>query len=153
VPTRNFGLLTTIGLVTALLFDLLLLPALLIIFHGANSPIGAWRARAANKAGADDKDEPEEPSLDENYWTAERKITLVKELIGGKTTVATAAREHGVPETELEQWLLAAEAGLSEAFSPGDGETESEQEKVRALARAYGQLRAENRALKARQQE
>ena len=153
VPTRNFGLLTTIGLVTALLFDLLLLPALLIIFHGANSPIGAWRARAANQAAANKEDEPEQPGLDEDYWTAERKITLVKELIGGKTSVATAAREHGVPEVELEQWLLAAEAGLSEAFSPAGGEAETEQEKVRALARAYGQLRAENRALKARQQE
>ena len=53
----------------------------------------------------------------------------------------------------MEQWLLTAEAGLSEAFSPAGGERESEQEKVRALARAYGQLRAENRALKARQQE
>ena len=84
---------------------------------------------------------------------SKRKITLVKELIGGKTSVATAAREHGVPEAELEQWLLAAEAGLNEAFNPIGSEPESEQEKVRALARAYGQLRAENRALKASQPE
>ncbi len=34
VPTANFGLLTTIGLVSALLFDLLLLPALLILIYG-----------------------------------------------------------------------------------------------------------------------
>jgi len=33
VPTTNFGLLTSIGLVTALLFDLLLLPAILIIIY------------------------------------------------------------------------------------------------------------------------
>jgi len=33
VPTTNFGLLTSIGLVTALLFDLLLLPAILIVIY------------------------------------------------------------------------------------------------------------------------
>ncbi len=34
VPTTHFGLLTSIGLVAALLFDLLLLPALLILIYG-----------------------------------------------------------------------------------------------------------------------
>ena len=38
VPTTHFGLLTAIGLVAALLFDLVLLPALLILIH-------AWRTR------------------------------------------------------------------------------------------------------------
>jgi len=33
VPTTNFGLLTSIGLITALLFDLLLLPAILIAIY------------------------------------------------------------------------------------------------------------------------
>jgi len=33
VPTTNFGLLTSVGLVTALLFDLLLLPAILIVIY------------------------------------------------------------------------------------------------------------------------
>jgi predicted RND superfamily exporter protein len=31
IPLRNFGLLTTIGIITALVFDLILLPALLIL--------------------------------------------------------------------------------------------------------------------------
>ncbi len=34
VPTEQFGLLTSIGLVAALLFDLLLLPALIVLFYG-----------------------------------------------------------------------------------------------------------------------
>jgi predicted RND superfamily exporter protein len=38
VPTTHFGMLTTIGLLAALLFDLLLLPALLILIYG-------WRNR------------------------------------------------------------------------------------------------------------
>ncbi|MCP4089867.1 MAG: MMPL family transporter, partial [Gammaproteobacteria bacterium] len=33
VPTTNFGLLTSVGLVTALLFDLLLLPAILMVIY------------------------------------------------------------------------------------------------------------------------
>jgi len=35
VPTRDFGLLTALGLVTALLFDLLVLPALVMVTAGA----------------------------------------------------------------------------------------------------------------------
>jgi predicted RND superfamily exporter protein len=36
-PLRNFGLLTTIGVLTALLFDLILLPALIVIKHRTKS--------------------------------------------------------------------------------------------------------------------
>ena len=34
VPTTHFGLLTCVGLVVALLFDLVLLPAILILIYG-----------------------------------------------------------------------------------------------------------------------
>ncbi len=37
VPTTNFGLLTSIGLVTALVFDLLLLPAILIVIYSRST--------------------------------------------------------------------------------------------------------------------
>ncbi len=43
VPTAHFGLLTTIGLVAALIFDLVLLPALLILIYG-------WRERPLKPA-------------------------------------------------------------------------------------------------------
>lgn len=33
IPTRNFGVLTSVGLITALLFDLIVLPALLIVIY------------------------------------------------------------------------------------------------------------------------
>ena len=39
VPTTHFGLLTSIGLVAALLFDLLLLPALLIMIHARHPTV------------------------------------------------------------------------------------------------------------------
>jgi uncharacterized protein len=41
VPTTNFGLLTSIGLITALLFDLLLLPAILIAIYSRRTPVVA----------------------------------------------------------------------------------------------------------------
>ena len=72
-------------------------------------------------------------------------------MIGGKSSIAEAARTHAVPEAELEKWLLAAEAGISEALGNLGSETADEQDKVRTLAREYSRLRAENRALKARQ--
>ncbi|MES9935752.1 MAG: MMPL family transporter [Sedimenticola sp.] len=40
VPTGNFGLLTSIGLMTALLFDLMVLPAILIIIYNRSSGKG-----------------------------------------------------------------------------------------------------------------
>ena len=39
VPTTHFGLLTSIGLITALLFDLLLLPALLILIYARHPAV------------------------------------------------------------------------------------------------------------------
>jgi predicted RND superfamily exporter protein len=39
VPLRNFGLLTTLGIVTALVFDLLLLPAMIMLKYRSKSPI------------------------------------------------------------------------------------------------------------------
>ncbi|MCW8904826.1 hypothetical protein, partial [Sedimenticola sp.] len=39
VPTTHFGLLTSIGLIAALLFDLLLLPALLILIYARHPAV------------------------------------------------------------------------------------------------------------------
>jgi predicted RND superfamily exporter protein len=45
IPTSNFGMLTSIGLITALLFDLMVLPALLIVIYRkrqkASAPVPA----------------------------------------------------------------------------------------------------------------
>ena len=154
VPTRNFGLLTTIGLITALLFDLLLLPALLIIIYGNKSPVAAWLKRLRGRLKKTEPDEvPESGSmLTENQWTPERKITVVKEILSGKATVSTMARDYALPEQELEQWLAVAEAGLTDAFSEGLSITADDPEKIRALAKAYKKLKAENRVLRAGQQ-
>ena len=153
VPTRNFGLLTTIGLITALLFDLLLLPAILITIYGKNSPVAGWLGRIRNKRSGDglSDSEPEESGLDETYWTPERKAALIKEIMSGKATTAASAREHALPEEEVDKWLAIAEASIIDAFSDSPAGAAQDRDKVRALAKAYKKLKAENRALKASQ--
>lgn len=150
VPTRNFGLLTTVGLVAALLFDLLLLPALLMIFYGDRSPvadfIGRLRGGRAEQIAAEIDDD--DPSVDEVYWTPDRKLALVKEVLSGKASVATAAREYALPETEIDKWLQDAEQGISEVFGGRPTSPRRDPAKVRALARAYKRLQDENRELR-----
>jgi hypothetical protein len=154
VPTRNFGLLTTVGLVSALLFDLLLLPALLIVFYGDKSPVANWIRRLNGRQPFSETgfDEPD-PGLDEAYWTTERKVSLVREIISGKASLAAAAKAYSVPEAELAKWLATAEKGISEALGGASSRSSRDPAKVRALAKAYKKLQAENRELKAHRQE
>jgi transposase-like protein len=147
--------LTTVGLVTALLFDLLLLPALLIVIYGRNSPVAAFLGRFSETRQKAGENEPEhaDTGLDEAYWTSERKIALVKEIMSGKIAVAAAARQYALPEVEVEKWLATADTGINEAFGGVDTGPAGDPDKIRALAKAYRLLQAENRALKAHQQE
>lgn len=45
-------------------------------------------------------------------WTAKRRAALVLEILKGKTTIAEAARTHGLTVAEVERWK---ERFLSEA--------------------------------------
>ena len=150
VPTRNFGLLTTIGLLAALLFDLLLLPALLIVLHGRSSPVAAWISRLrGNHTESETKPVTGiDAAFDKGYWTTERKTAMVKAILSGKSSTAAAANAYGVPQGELEKWLRTAELGIANALA---SDTTGGPAKVRALAKAYKRLKAENRELKARQ--
>jgi predicted RND superfamily exporter protein len=47
IPTGNFGLLTSIGLVAALLFDLMLLPAILLLIYEPRSRRSAKSRQSA----------------------------------------------------------------------------------------------------------
>jgi transposase-like protein len=156
IPTRNFGLLTTAGLIAALLFDLLLLPALLIIFHGPNSPVARWlssrkrprKAESAAHLGGHD------PGLDASYWTVEKRCALVKEIMSGKISLRRAAQQYGLPETEVDKWLAAAQRGIRDALNNDPSRSlPGSDDKLRALVKACRRLQAENRALKARKQD
>jgi hypothetical protein len=143
VPTRNFGLLTAIGLVAALGFDLLLLPALLIVFYGKKNPLRArWpRLFASNRKDiAVAETTLVEPDLDEAYWTTARKVALVHEILGGKHDVASVAREYAVPEGVVEGWLASAERAISESL---ESEPESRKRKLQAIAEGYRRLKEE----------
>ena len=150
IPTRNFGLLTTIGLVSALLFDLLLLPGLLVIFFDKRSRLSTLLARLRRRpAQADDEGSPDDAVIDKDYWTVERKLAVIKEALAGRMSAATAAREYAIPEAVIEQWLDAAEQGIVDALAGKSRTLPDDPAEVRALARAYKKLQDENRELKA----
>ena len=84
-----------------------------------------------------DEQRPEEGQR----WTAKRRAMLVISLLKGETTVAEAARRHGLKVAEVEDWrdrfLLAAENGLR--ARPKEDETLRE-EMVNRLKRKVGEL-------------
>lgn len=148
VPTRHFGLLTAIGLVSALLFDLLLLPALLIVLYGPNSPLRKLRERLP-LAGRRNTAKVAEPraarSVDLDHWTRNRKVALVREILAGRADVKGAAREHALPEDEVRCWLSAAEQAIDEAM---DAECQLKKRQLHAIAREYRKLKKENQRLR-----
>jgi transposase-like protein len=74
-------------------------------------------------------------------WTAKRRVALVLGLLRGETTVAEAARKHGITVAEIEQWrdrfLLGAENALR--ARPKDEEALREGE-IKRLQRKVGEL-------------
>ena len=74
-------------------------------------------------------------------WTAKRRAALVLSLLKGETTVAEAARRHGLKVAEVEDWrdrfLLGAENALR--ARPKEGEALREEELNRFM-RKVGEL-------------
>ena len=149
VPTRNFGLLTTVGLITALLFDLVLMPALLIVFFGPKRPL----ARLFGAAHGTDLDALENGvatgrhSIDV-HWSPDRKTALVKEIYRGKSVIE-AAQEYGLSKAEIERWLASADVGIKHAFEGYSPEKLHTYEKqLKKLAKLYKRTLKENEDLK-----
>ncbi len=63
-------------------------------------------------------------------WTAKRRVALVVEIIRGDTSVAEAARKHGLTIAELEDWrerfLAGAENALRSRPADEDGQKDRE---------------------------
>ncbi len=82
--------------------------------------------------------EHEEP---QKRWTAKRRVALVLELVRGATSVAEAARKHGLTIAEIEEWkerfLLGAENALRSR--PLDEDAQKEQE-IKRLKQKVGEL-------------
>lgn len=74
-------------------------------------------------------------------WTAKRRAALVLSVLKGETTVAEAARKHGLTVADIEQWrerfLLGAENALRARTKDEDALREEE---LKRLQRKVGEL-------------
>ena len=74
-------------------------------------------------------------------WTAKRRAALVLSILKGETSVAEAARKHGLKVSEVEDWkervLLAAENSLRSR--PREDEALKD-EQIRKLKQKVGEL-------------
>ena len=90
--------------------------------------------------------EPREPI---ERWTAKRRAALVLRILKGETSVAEAARQHGLTVAEVEGWqeqfLRGAENSLRRR--PKDEEALKE-EQIKKLKQKIGDLVVENDVLR-----
>ena len=74
-------------------------------------------------------------------WTAKRRVALVIELLRGDTSVAEAARKHGLTVAELEDWrerfLAGAENALRSRPADEDGQKDRD---IKRLKQKVGEL-------------
>jgi transposase-like protein len=82
-------------------------------------------------------------------WTAKRRVALVLSILKGETSVAEAARTHGLTVADVEDWqerfVLAAENGLRSR--PKD-EDALKEEQIKKLKQKIGELVLDNDVLK-----
>jgi transposase-like protein len=82
-------------------------------------------------------------------WTAKRRAALIISILKGETSVAEAARKHGLTVAEVEDWqqrfLLGAENALRSR--PKDEEALKE-EQVKKLKQKIGELVLDNDILR-----
>jgi transposase-like protein len=74
-------------------------------------------------------------------WTAKRRVALVVEIIRGDTSVAEAARKHGLTIAELEDWrerfLAGAENALRSRPADEDGQKDREIKRLKQKVGAF----------------
>ena len=92
------------------------------------------------------QNETNETSEDQDIkrWTAKRRAALVIEILRGQTTVAEAARTHGLKASDIELWkdtfLTHGENALRS--NPRD-ELEVKEKKIEQLHKKVGELTME----------
>ena len=78
---------------------------------------------------------------DVQRWTAKRRVALVLSIVRGETSVAEAARKHGLTVAEIEEWrdrfFLGAENALR--ARPKDEEALKD-EQIKRLKQKIGEL-------------
>ena len=82
-------------------------------------------------------------------WTAKRRVALVVRILKGETSVAEAARTHGLTVAEVEDWrekfLLGAENALQ---SRARDEEAVKDEQIKKLKQKIGDLVLDNDILR-----
>jgi transposase-like protein len=82
-------------------------------------------------------------------WTAKRRVALVVSILRGETSVAEAARTHGLTVAEVEEWrekfLMGAENALRSR--PKDEEAVKD-EQIKKLKQKIGELVVDNDILR-----
>src|SRR5687768_17199757 len=82
-------------------------------------------------------------------WTAKRRVALVVNILKGDTSVAEAARQHGLTVAEVEAWrekfLMGAENALRSR--PKDEEALKD-EQIKKLKQKIGDLLVDNDILR-----
>ena len=82
-------------------------------------------------------------------WTAKRHVALVISLLKGETSVAEAARTHGLTVAEVEGWREKFLAGAENALRtrPRDDDTVKD-EQIKKLKQKIGDLVLDNDILR-----
>ncbi len=82
-------------------------------------------------------------------WMAKRRVALVVSILKGKTSVAEAARTHGLTVAELEEWREKFLLGVENALRsrPRDEEAVKD-EQIKKLKQKIGDLVLDNDILR-----
>jgi transposase-like protein len=74
-------------------------------------------------------------------WTAKRRVALVVDILRGDTSVAEAARKHGLTVAEVEDWRERFLSGAENALRsrPADEEAQKDRE-IKRLKQKVGEL-------------
>ena len=74
-------------------------------------------------------------------WTAKRRVTLVLSILKGETSVADAARKHGLTIAEIEDWRAKFRAGAENSQrSHPRNEEQLKDEMIKKLQRKVGEM-------------
>lgn len=77
-------------------------------------------------------------------WTAKRRAVLILEILKGNTTMAEAARTHGITVAEVERWKERFLSGAENALRIRPrGEEEQKDELIRRMERKVERMALE----------
>jgi transposase-like protein len=82
-------------------------------------------------------------------WTAKRRVALVLSVLKGETSVAEAARKHGLTVAEVEDWRDRFLVGAENALRNRPREEEAlKEEQIKKLKQKIGDLVLDNDLLR-----